>query len=114
MTQTLTPAGFTQDTFDHFLASRDEPSWLIDQRREAWAAFQRQELPSQKEEEWMRTDIRLFKLNRFGMPAEIEGACAATPLLSEGVELGGAGSSINGLPCGIELDPRWASKRGSP
>jgi Fe-S cluster assembly protein SufD len=110
MTQTLSPAGFTQETFDHFLASRDEPGWLTDQRREAWATFQDQALPSQKEEEWMRTDIRLLKLDRFGMPTEVEGASPAKPLLSVGVELGGSGSSLNGLPCGIELNPRWAAK----
>ena len=50
--------GFTEDAFEAFLRSRDEPSWLIDRRREAFARFQAFAWPSARDEEWRRTDIR--------------------------------------------------------
>ena len=45
-----------------------EPSWLIDMRRTAWRRFLDLPMPSVRDEEWMRTDIRLFKLGRFNLP----------------------------------------------
>ncbi len=85
-------AGFTAEAFDAFLASRDEPAWLTERRRAAWQLFEELPMPSRSDEEWMRTDIRLFRLDRFGFPSD--GATAAAPpataLLREGVELGGA------------------------
>ncbi len=109
MTQTLSSTGFTQEAFDQLLASRDEPAWLTEQRRAAWKTFCERDLPSQKEEEWMRTDIRLFKLDKFGIPVEASGD-SAKALLDNGVELGGSGSSINGISTGIQLEQKWADK----
>ena len=37
------------------------------------ADFRTARLPSRREEEWMRTDIRLFRLDRFGLPSEQAG-----------------------------------------
>ena len=65
MPSTATPTGFTQDAFDTFLAPRDEPAWLADARRTAWSEFQRLGMPSRSDEEWMRTDLRVFHLDRF-------------------------------------------------
>ena len=111
MTQTLTQtAGFTQEAFDRFLTSRDEPAWLTRQRQAAWATFRERDLPNQREEEWMRTDIRLFKLDCYGIPLDRFEARSATPLLSEGVELAGAGASVNGVRGATQLDSKWADK----
>ena len=68
MPSTLKQTSFTQETFDEFLAGRDEPDWLIENRRAAWQAFQELPLPSRADEEWMRTDIRLFRLDKFAPP----------------------------------------------
>ena len=46
----------------------------IEQRREAWQSFLEKDWPQRNEEEWIRTDIRLFKLNQFCAA----GATAAT------------------------------------
>ena len=40
----------------------------IDMRRKAWRRFQELPMPTVRDEEWMRTDIRLFKLDRFELP----------------------------------------------
>lgn len=108
MTQTLT-TGFSQEAFDQLLASRDEPAWLTEQRQAAWKTFCARELPNQKEEEWMRTDIRLFNLDKFGIPADATGV-SAQALLSDGVDLGGSATSINGLSTGVQLEQKWIDK----
>jgi Fe-S cluster assembly protein SufD len=60
--------GFTEAAFDDFLRERDEPSWLIERRREAFARYQSFSWPSPRDEEWRRTDLRALKLDRFGAP----------------------------------------------
>ena len=64
MSTAAVSTGFTQQAFDAFLSARREPAWLTSMRREAWQRFQELPMPSVRDEEWMRTDIRLFKLDR--------------------------------------------------
>src|SRR4051812_17819235 len=65
---TISADGFTESSFELFLKDRDEPSWLIDRRREAFARFQAFAWPGARDEEWRRTDIRGFKLADFSAP----------------------------------------------
>jgi Fe-S cluster assembly protein SufD len=96
MTEATTRLGFHREAFDAFLQSRDEPAWLRDMRLEAWNKFEQLPLPSQRDEEWMRTDIRLFHLDRFGITSEsATDAEAPPPLLSRGVELGGQDAALD-------------------
>ena len=69
--------GFTEDAFEAFLKQRDEPSWLTDRRREAFARFQAFAWPSARDEEWRRTDIRAFKLDSFAPPGPEQPAAEA-------------------------------------
>jgi Fe-S cluster assembly protein SufD len=69
LTTTARAAGFTEDSLDALLRQCDEPSWLVDRRREAFARFQAFGWPSAREEEWRRTDIRGLKLDTFAPPA---------------------------------------------
>ncbi len=39
-TDASTTGGFTEDAFHRFMKGRDEPAWLVDRRREAFARFQ--------------------------------------------------------------------------
>ncbi|HKI17459.1 MAG TPA: Fe-S cluster assembly protein SufD, partial [Isosphaeraceae bacterium] len=57
--------GFTEAALDAFLHSRDDPAWLIERRRQAFARFQSFPLPSARDEEWRRTDIRGLRLDTF-------------------------------------------------
>jgi Fe-S cluster assembly protein SufD len=61
-------AGFNKASFEAFLKSRDEPTWLLDRRRSAFEAFSGMALPTSREEEWRRTDIRALKLASFEPP----------------------------------------------
>lgn len=115
MSTAVVSTGFSQETFDAFLAARDEPTWLLDMRRAAWRQFLSLPMPSVRDEEWMRTDIRLFKLDRFNLP-EADGHRAAAEfahphaLLAHGVELGGRAVSMNSHGVTEELDDKLASR----
>lgn len=103
--------GFTQEVFDAFLASRDEPAWLTDRRVAAWRAFLELGMPSNRDEEWMRTDIRLFKFNRYTPFAELPPEVELPPaLLAEGVELGGHSVSLDSRSRDNELAAQWANQ----
>ena len=62
--------GFTASAFEAFLRDRDEPSWLQERRKEAFARFSAFAWPSSRDEEWRRTDIRGLKLDSFGPPGQ--------------------------------------------
>jgi Fe-S cluster assembly protein SufD len=117
MTSTLVPTdrgGFTQSAFDTFLSTRDEPAWLTELRRSAWRRFQELPMPSVRDEEWMRTDVRLFKFDKFNLP-EPDGEAASSidvphALLAAGVDLGGRAVSMNSHSVAAELDPPLAAK----
>src|SRR6187455_2127250 len=89
MTVVATKPGFDQQSFEAFLHARNEPAWLVEQRREAWQVFLEKDWPQRNAEEWIRTDIRLFKLNQYSLPlplGEGRGEGAGVPaLLTEGV-----------------------------
>lgn len=110
MPQTLPTTGFTQDTFDAFLAARNEPGWLTDLRLAAWKQFQRLPMPSRQDEEWMRTDIRLLRLDRFGMPSAGQTSDLPAGALSTGVELGGQITSLNSHTVHCRFADKWAEQ----
>jgi Fe-S cluster assembly protein SufD len=116
MSNTLTstkPVNFTDEAFESFLAARGEPGWLTKMRTDAWRRFRELPMPSNRDEEWMRTDIRLFKLDRFVLPdaAAAEGSTTKTlppALLAEGVNLGGQDATLDSRPGPGELSQKWA------
>ena len=111
MAGTITSCGINQAGFDEFLQSRDEPSWLIDLRRSAWKSFLEMDWPSRREEEWMRTDIRLFKPGNFSLPGEIpQDIELPNAYLRAGVELGGYASSLDSRSVEASIEKKWAEK----
>ena len=104
MTATASDITIDQAGFEAFLAARDEPDWLTGPRRSAWETFCELDWPAKRSEEWMRTDIRTFKLDKFRLGVEAaNGAQSPTGLLAEGVELGGSTVSHNGQSKRSEL-----------
>src|ERR1700730_5299548 len=96
MSAISTLTGFATASFEAFLNSRDEPGWLKDQRRAAWRTFESLPMPSRADEEWMRKDIRLFRLDRFQLPLEAESAGELpAALLTHGVELAGSMATLD-------------------
>ena len=85
MELTTNPA-YNQETFDAFTASREEPDWLREQRQNAWANFCERSWPSRNEEEWRRTDIRLFHADKFTPAPQTETSPTTShSLLDQGV-----------------------------
>jgi Fe-S cluster assembly protein SufD len=105
----ITQVGFTNESFERFLAARDEPSWLRDLRVESWAKYGELPMPSTRDEEWMRTDIRLFRPDKFGFPGE-SSAAALVPsgVLTAGVQLGGQVTALDSRPHRAHLEDKWA------
>jgi Fe-S cluster assembly protein SufD len=111
MTSTAVATGFNRETFDAFLASRSEPAWLTALRQAAWQSFLTLPLPSQKDEEWMRTDIRLMKLDKFSLPlAPAETANVPAALLTSGIEPAGSAVSLDSRPLASRLSDKWRSQ----
>jgi Fe-S cluster assembly protein SufD len=119
MPATLSQSGFDQQSFDAFLHARNEPTWLVEQRREAWQSFLAKDWPQRNDEEWIRTDIRLFKLNQFSLPgtdgptqarSASEGPGREHALLTEGVALAGSSTALDSRSTRYELKPKWAEK----
>jgi Fe-S cluster assembly protein SufD len=107
-------SGFDQQSFDAFLQARGEAEWLIDERREAWQTFCEKDWPQRNEEEWIRTDIRLFKLNQFALPGDNTLARSASEgipsLLTEGVELAGQTTALDSRSAHSQLKAKWVEK----
>lgn len=111
MNQSTITTGFSQQAFDEFLQNRDEPGWLSDLRRAAWKTFNDLPIPSRKEEEWLRTDIRLFRLHRYGFPVPpATEEKLPSPLLTQGVELAGQLTLVNSREQSSRFDSRWADR----
>jgi len=58
--------GFTQQTLD--AASSGNPGWLKSQRRAAWETFQKLPLPTRRDVEWQRFDLRALNLDKVVLP----------------------------------------------
>ena len=109
MTQTTAAISFTDEGFQAFLQTRDEPDWLLEKRRQAWQVFNDLPWPSQRNEEWMRTDIRMFHLNKFALSTEADGQIPPS-VLAAGVELAGHCASYDSNSTGYLLNPELAAK----
>src|ERR1051326_8907352 len=110
----LAKPGLDQPSFEAFLHARNEPAWLVEQRRDAWQTFCEKDWPQRSDEEWIRTDIRLFKLNQFALPTDDIPARSASEgiasLLTAGVTLAGDTAAIDSRPSPSRLSSKWAEK----
>lgn len=111
-TTTSSPAtGFSAEGFAAFLESRTDPSWLMDQRREAWETFSGLRWPERRGEEWARTDIRVFKPEKYAWPPTSQDrAPGVASVLREGIDPAGSSVSLDGHSVTDELDPRWTDQ----
>ena len=105
-------AGFDQAGFDQFIDRRIDPVWVTQARKDAWAAFESMGWPNPRDENWLRSDLRGFKLAKYKSTNEAESqSVAGAPVrLLDGVEVAGAIRSVNGLVTSESLDPMYATK----
>ncbi len=115
MTSMLTQTdkvGFNQLGFEQFLERRIDPVWITELRKQSWETFQSMGWPDSRDENWMRSDLRGFKLDKY-LPineTETQQVVGAPVRLIEGVDLGGSIRMDNGLVTSESLDPKYAAK----
>ena len=122
----ITAAAFDRDALEHLISSHRLPAWVADRRRAAFEAFAGLGLPDRRSENWMRTDLRLFKPRAWGLRPKPATTAVPEGLLTLSTEPGGqarfAGQSepvpgagrilsLDGHVLRDELDPALA-KRG--
>ncbi|HZZ27404.1 MAG TPA: Fe-S cluster assembly protein SufD [Pirellulales bacterium] len=110
---TTVSTGITPEAFEAFLADRQEPAWLLEARRAAWQVFQDLPLPSRADEEWMRTDIRLFRLDKFNLPVATptEGELPQHALMG-GVHFAGVTAALDSRPVLTQFREPTLAKQG--
>lgn len=108
MPEALAPPTTPFESFQRLVDHSGEPAWLRELRREAWERFQQLDMPSRREEEWMRTDVRAFRWSSFTSPGEDSTACLPATLLTSGVDLGGRVAWLNSQARASELAERYA------
>lgn len=98
--------------FDSFIDSRDEPDWLLAMRRESWQHAAAMQWPERRHEEWIRTDIRTFQINKFSVPSSSPLAAGASDVhqLCEGVDLAGSIETVDSCLTSESLDETLAAK----
>ena len=109
--ETTTHLGFNKDTLDAFVDGRGEPCWLQEQRRAAWSTYCQKDWPARDDEEWRRTDIRLLRIEKFGLGSDGQTPPATSrALLREGVRLAGHSVSFNNRPHESGLEAQWSAQ----
>ncbi len=72
MSQVAERIQFDAPGFELFMKARKSPDWLISMRRAAWGMFQSASWPDRKSEDWMRSDLRTFHLDRYAPAGRID------------------------------------------
>lgn len=71
-TSAAIPAGFGEAAFEAFLATRDEPDWVTQSRRQAFQHYCELLKAELDPEEWRRVDLRALRPDRFQLQAGAE------------------------------------------
>lgn len=108
MTTTMT-SPWTAAAFEEFLAARNEPAWLTDRRRQAFAAYQELLKQPLDPEEFKRIDLRALRPEKFTLTPTGNAASLST-LMANRADFGGTVSHIDGRAVASQLRPELAAK----
>ena len=81
-------AGFDRAALDAIIAEQAAAGWVADRRREAFAALESLGLPDRRSENWMRTDLRMFKPAAWGLAAKPAAEAVPEGLLAAAIAAG--------------------------
>jgi len=109
MTTATAPAAtsFDRDALEQLISSEPLPGWVAESRRTAFERLAGLGMPDRRDENWMRTDLRLFKPRAWGLRPRPAGVPPAG-LLTTGTPLAGHIVSLDGHIVEAELDPALA------
>ncbi|MGB0599596.1 MAG: Fe-S cluster assembly protein SufD [Rubripirellula sp.] len=109
---------FDSAGFESFVASRAQPDWLLALRREAWQHAETMQWPDRRHEEWIRTDIRTFQIQKYPAPVDTDATSAVDVLakmesihqLRDGVDLAGSIETFDSHLVNESIDESLAAK----
>lgn len=105
MTAPVARRGFNQEALDELIARRDEPEWMRQRRRDAWAIYQATPMPTRQDEEWRRTDLRRLKLDEFeSTSTAVAAEGTLVPPAERGETFAGFLGLLNGQPVEYHFD----------
>ena len=81
-------AAFDRDALERLIAAESLPGWVAEKRRAAFETFAGLGLPDRRSENWMRTDLRLFKPKAWGLRPRAPATTAPAGLLAEAITSG--------------------------
>ena len=110
MTSTLANVAFDAAGFEAFLAGRQEPQWLTTLRKDAFDLFSSLAWPDRRQEEWIRSDLRLFQLQRYTVPLQASSLSSLPGAFAGGVQLGGQVNTVDSFVTDQWLSSAWADK----
>jgi Fe-S cluster assembly protein SufD len=107
---TLSPT-FDAASFEQFLKLSGGTTWLEQLRRESWDRYTSMPWPSRGDDDWMRSALRPFQLQRYSLPLEASQESTALPCwLTTGVELAGRLETVDSHVRRCEVSATAASK----
>ena len=110
MSTSIASLPFDAEGFAAFQAARQEPRWLQDLRRDAFEHFEKMAWPERRHEEWIRSDLRLFNLDKFSVPAARNDLPAHEGFLGAGIKLGGQVLTTDSVVKHSHVDESLAAK----
>ena len=104
---TVTPSrtnAFDVEVFEQFIASRREPEWVTDLRRNAFEIYRELLVTELDPEEWKRVDIRAFRAEKFSIPTSTKPIATFDTLLADRAEFAGFITHIDTVSSQPKLD----------
>jgi Fe-S cluster assembly protein SufD len=102
--------GFDQAAFDRWTASRGEPDWLLQKRKEAFATYQLQLREPLDPEEYRRIELRTFRPEKYHLAEQVTEATAFSTLMRDRAEFAGAVTHLDGHCQSVQLSEELAAK----
>ena len=107
---TQNQTSFDAAAFERFLATRNEPAWATELRRNAFEAYRESLVSELDPEEWKRVDIRAFRPEKFSVQGASQSTTALETLLADRAEFAGVVSHLDGACTRATLAEKWVGK----
>lgn len=104
------PAPFSESAFEAFLATRNEPEWFLELRRNAYQIYLNKLAEELDPEEWKRVDLRTFRPEQYQLQTAESSETTFETLLQDRAEFAGQITHVDAVTCHESLDPDYASK----
>ncbi len=105
---------FDRASLERLVGSTSEPEWVVEGRRAALERLESLGLPDRRDENWMRTDLRLFKPKAWGpRPAPAAGTAAPEGLLAAAILSGEVAEHAVDAGVDSRIEGRLAGRLGT-